>query len=157
MDPLFKGEEGPGKDMDHDPNRTGKTAFFQILMIVGVWLSDLGWATWDENLHLTLIQTVSQVINKTNCWVCTHLPEHGNKGVSLIVIPLPANLSWTNLWENTSWGRKYEEVLELEVSSFVPLESYYVWVQRCNLPKGMGKQDCINTGTTYVGNQTSCN
>ena len=54
-------------------------------------------------------------------------------------------------------SKKYEEVLELEVSSFVPLESYYVCVQRCNPPKGMGKQDCINTGTTYVGNQTSCN
>lgn len=156
MDPRFKGEEGPGEDMDHDPNWTSKIAFFQILMIVGVWLSDLGWATWDGNLHLTLIQTVFQVINKMNCWVCTHLPQHGNKGVSLIRIPLPANLPWTNLWENTSWGQKYEEVLELEVSSFVPLESYYVCVQRCNPPKGMGKQDCINTGTTYVGNQTSC-
>lgn len=145
MDPLFKGEEGPGEDMDHHPNRTRKIAVFLILMIAGVWFSDLGWAIWDENLHLSLIQTISQVINKTRCWVCTHLPENGNKSVSLIGIPLPANLSWTNLWENTSWGRKYEEVLELEVSSFVPLESYYVCVQRCNPPKGMGKQDCINT------------
>uniref|UniRef100_A0A8B9UZ12 Envelope protein syncytin-Car1 n=1 Tax=Anas zonorhyncha TaxID=75864 RepID=A0A8B9UZ12_9AVES len=143
--------------MDHHSNWTNKIMVFQILMIAGVWFSDSGWAVWDENLHLSLIQTISQVINKTNCWVCTHLPQHGNKGVSLIRIPLPANLPWTNLWENTSWGQKYEEVLELEVSSFVPLESYYVCVQRCNPPKGMGKQDCINTGTTYVGNQTSCN
>uniref|UniRef100_A0A493U163 Uncharacterized protein n=1 Tax=Anas platyrhynchos platyrhynchos TaxID=8840 RepID=A0A493U163_ANAPP len=143
--------------MDHHSNWTNKITVFQILMIAGMWFSDSGWAVWDENLHLSLIQTISQVINKTNCCVCTHLPQHGNKGVSLIGIPLPANLPWTNLWENTSWGQKYEEVLELEVSSFMPLESYYVCVQRRNPPKGMGKQDCINTDTTYVGNQTSCN
>lgn len=157
MDPLFKGEEGTWENMDRYSNWASQVAVLQILMIVGIWFSGSGWAAWDENLHLSLVQKISQAINRTNCWVCTHMPEHGNKGVSLIGIPLPANISWTNLWVNTSWSRKYEEALGLEVSSPTPSESYYTCVQRCNPPKGMGKQDCINTNTTYVGNQTSCN
>ena len=157
LDPLFKGEEGTWENMDGYSNWASQVAVLQILMIVGIWFSGSGWVAWDENLHLSLVQKISQAINRTNCWVRTHMPEHGNKGVSLIGIPLPANISWTNLWVNTSWSRKYEEALGLEVSSPTPSESYYTYVQRCNPPKGMGKQDCINTNTTYVGNQTSCN
>ncbi|XP_055556315.1 syncytin-1-like [Falco cherrug] len=140
--------------MDHYSNRIHQNAVLQIVIVVS-WLPGLCLTSWDQNTHLSLIQGISQVLNKTNCWICTHMPEHGNKGISLIGIPLPRNVSLTNLWENTSWNVKDNEILKLEISSPAVHESYYTCVQRCNPPKGMGIVDC--NPVMYVGSQSFCN
>lgn len=59
-------------------------------------------ARWNLNSHFSLTQNVSQILNRTDCWIGTHMPEHGGKGISLIGIPIPRNHSWTNLWGSTT-------------------------------------------------------
>ncbi|KAF1485859.1 Syncytin-2, partial [Megadyptes antipodes antipodes] len=109
---------------------------------------------WRENTHLTLVQQVTKLVNRSDCWICTHIPEHGEKRISLIGIPIPSNVSWTNLWVNTSWDSEIDAE-QIDITTPTPQDSYYTCVQRCNPPTGMGKLHC--KGTVYVGNQTACN
>uniref|UniRef100_A0A8B9FUU2 Envelope glycoprotein n=1 Tax=Amazona collaria TaxID=241587 RepID=A0A8B9FUU2_9PSIT len=120
---------------------------FQIAVIIGKIMG-----RWELNTHFTLTQNVSLILNKTNCWICTYMPEYGGKEVSLIGIPIPRNITWSTLWENTTW---YDNDEKLEISSPEVQEPYYTCVQRCNPTKGQGKIDCVNG--TYVGNYTMCN
>ncbi|XP_040977079.1 LOW QUALITY PROTEIN: syncytin-2-like [Aquila chrysaetos chrysaetos] len=112
-------------------------------------------ARWYSNTHFALTQNISRILNKTDCWVCTHLPEYGGKGLPLIGIPVPKDHSWASLWENTSWNTNNDEIWKLEITSPETLEPYCTCIRRCNPPKGQGKIDCI--GGTYVGNHTVCN
>ncbi|NXJ72595.1 MER34 protein, partial [Rostratula benghalensis] len=87
--------------------------------------------------------------------ICTHMPENGNKGMSLIGIPLPKDVPLSDLWENTSWQNISGNMLKLEISSPVGYEPFCMCVQRCNPPRGQGKMDC--EGGVEVGNQSFCN
>lgn len=49
---------------------------------------------WNSNLHLSLTSEVSKVLNRTNCWICMHMPEHSGKPFSLIGVPIRGNESW---------------------------------------------------------------
>jgi len=114
-------------------------------------------ARWNLNSHLAITQNVSQILNKINCWICAHMPEHGGKGISLIGIPIPKNISWANLWTNTTRNDENDEVLELEIRSPEAQKPYCTCVQRCNPPRGKGKLDCGDVPLMYVGNHTACN
>ncbi|XP_040977549.1 endogenous retroviral envelope protein HEMO-like [Aquila chrysaetos chrysaetos] len=140
--------------MDGHPYRTHGSAILQIMMVTELLLGS-NEARWNLNSHFSLTQNVSQILNRTDCWICTHMPEHGGKGISLIGIPIPRNHSWTDLWESTTWYTDNDEVRKLEITSPEAQEPYCTCVQRCNPPRGLGKIDSVNG--TYVGNHTICN
>ncbi|XP_075302620.1 endogenous retrovirus group PABLB member 1 Env polyprotein-like [Opisthocomus hoazin] len=142
--------------MDSNPYWTYGFTIFQTVITLWLLLGS-NKARWNLNSHLAVTQNVSQILNKTNCWICTHTPEHGGKGISLIGIPIPKNISWANLWTNTTWNDKNNEVLELEIISPEAQKPYCTCVQRCNPPRGKGKLDCKDVPLTYVGNHTACN
>lgn len=112
---------------------------------------------WNANLHLLLTSKVSKVLNRTNCWICMHMPEHSGKSFSLIGVPIRGNESWREYWVNTTWERSPTQgmVQPLEITN--SQEPSYTCVQRCNPPKGTAKQDRSCNNTTFVGNQTNCN
>ncbi|KAM9609809.1 electroneutral sodium bicarbonate exchanger 1-like [Morphnus guianensis] len=129
--------------MDRHLYRTHRSAIFQIMIITELLLGP-NEARWNSNSHFSLTQNVSQILNRTDCWICTHMPEYGGKGISLIGIPIPSNHSWATLWESTTWYTGNDEVQKLEITSPKAQEPYCTCVQRCNPPKGLGKLDCVN-------------
>ncbi|KAF1436292.1 Syncytin-2, partial [Pygoscelis papua] len=135
--------------MEGRTDRNNFIAIVSIILQIGQVQSG-----WKENAHLTLVQRVTEAVNRSDCWVCTHLPEYGKRGISLIGIPIPSNVSWVNLWVNTSWDSEVD-VEQIDITTPTPQDPYYTCVQRCNPPTGMGKLHCNNT--VYVGNQTACN
>lgn len=137
--------------MDCNFYRAYQAAAFQILLIVGGTES-----RWDLNSHLALAEGISKTLNKTDCWVCMHMPEYSGKNIPLIGIPIPGNRSWTNYWENTTWGNNTLKYYPLKIYSPPTPESYSKCVQRCNPPRGMDKVGGCQ-GLVYVGNQTGCN
>ena len=98
-----------------------------------------------------------QIANKSNCWVCTHFPEHTKKGIPLIGDPIPANISWANLWKNTTFSVSRElEEQEWEIDLPDTQEKYCTCIQQCNPPKVTDKIDC-KLKSMFVGNYTQCN
>ena len=59
----------------------------------------------DSNRHLMMIQKTIQTANRASGWVCTHFPEHSDKGVPVLGILLPANIPWNRLGGNRSFER----------------------------------------------------
>ncbi|XP_068062062.1 syncytin-2-like [Anomalospiza imberbis] len=114
-------------------------------------------ARWDLNMHLSLTEGISRTLNRTNCWICTHMPEYSEKGISLIGIPIPGNKSWFTFWENTSWPKYTYKPRSLEIYSPKATDPYCKCVQRCNPPKGMDKEEGSCKNVVYVGNHTVCN
>lgn len=137
--------------MDHHPSWTYQIAILQVILTYGG-----AEARWDLNAHFSLTEGVSRVLNRTNCWICTHIPEYSGKDISLIGIPIPGNESWVTFWEKTSWPNYIYRPQPLEIYSPVVEKPYYQCVQRCNPPKGMDKIGGYNN-TAYVGNHTVCN
>ncbi|NXY00644.1 MER34 protein, partial [Centropus bengalensis] len=142
--------------MGRHPGGTHKTAILQILMTIGLLPSSNN-AHWNMNVHFSLTQNVSKILNKFNCWICTHMPEHGGKMVSLIGIPIPGNQSWHNLWKNTTWPTN-PEIQKLEITSPEVQEPYGTCVRRdCNQSKGKKTCEYLLGKGTYVGNYRFCN
>ncbi|XP_077646896.1 syncytin-A-like [Lonchura striata] len=137
--------------MDCYSRRTYQIAILQIILTYGG-----AWARWDLNLHLSLTEGISRTLNRTNCWICTHMPEYSGKQILLIGIPIPGNNPWTRYWENTTWVNYTYRAQPLKIHNPTIKKSYYKCVQRCNPPKGLDKVGSCNN-VQYVGNQTGCN
>ncbi|XP_074723318.1 endogenous retrovirus group PABLB member 1 Env polyprotein-like [Strix uralensis] len=137
--------------MDYYTHWTYQIAVLQILVTF-----ESGDTRWNPNFHFALTQGISQALNKTDCWICTHMPEHSGKEISLIGIPIPGNESWKYFWGNTSWPEETYKPQSLEISSPVAGIPYCKCVQRCNPPKGLDKVGGCED-TVYVGNHTMCN
>lgn len=68
----------------------------RIMFLVSLATVELTGNGWDQNTHLFLIQSITQILHKNDCWICTQCLGILVKGKSLIGIPLPLNVSWTN-------------------------------------------------------------
>lgn len=105
-------------------------------------------AAWQENSYVQLTWNITQIINKTDCWVCTQMPRHSGHGVPLMGVPLPLNVSWTNVtfWKDTTlrkdphakWGQR------LEMKTIIANTSGVC----CLLSSG---------NVTFVGEYSNCN
>jgi len=47
---------------------------------------------WDRNLHLILVQNITQILHKNDCWIYTQMPTSGESRRTLIGIPIPGSL-----------------------------------------------------------------
>lgn len=87
---------------------------------------------------------------------CTHFPEHTKKGIPLVGILVPTNVSWTNFCKNTSFIISREiEKQDWDVDVWKPQESYGNCIQQCSPQKAINRQT-INQ-TTSVGEYRWCN
>lgn len=138
--------------MDLHPAWAYQVATLQMMLLVGIHE-----ASWDLNFHLSLAGGISRILNKSDCWICTQIPEHGGKKTSLIGIPIPGNDSWVTLWENTTWSDYYlPRPQPLGILSPVVGTPYCKCVQRCNPPKGLDKAGSCS-GAVNIGYHMMCN
>uniref|UniRef100_A0A8B9NB51 ERVV2 protein n=1 Tax=Accipiter nisus TaxID=211598 RepID=A0A8B9NB51_9AVES len=64
-------------------------------------------SSWDQNLHLILTQNITQVLRKSDYWICTQMPTSGHSQVlPLIGVPLPINVS---LFNNPQCGKGHPD------------------------------------------------
>jgi len=69
------------------------TVISLILLVMMVAMSPGIWTKqWDGNLHLILIQNITQILHKNDCWICTQTPTSGESKVTLTGIPIPGSL-----------------------------------------------------------------
>ena len=77
--------------------------------------------SWNQNLYLRLIQNVTRILNKSNCWICTQLPKSGEKtGIPLIGLPIPFKTNWNELWKDPVYTDKEQsnlQVLKIQASN----------------------------------------
>lgn len=67
---------------------------FQVITISVINIA----ATWNLNTQYMLTWNISLILNKTNCWIYTKIPEHREKAIYLIGIPIPKEEFTPELW-----------------------------------------------------------
>jgi len=64
-----------------------------ILWVMTVAMSPAIWTKqWDRNLHVMLVQNITQILHKNDCWICTQMPTSGETKITLVRIPIPDSL-----------------------------------------------------------------
>lgn len=150
MGPLLEGQESSRETMEshHEIRWT-----FGILTVICV-STNFETLAWRENTFVQLHEGIAKAVNQTDCWICTQMPENGDKTIPLVGIPVPINrTSLTTSWTDTTWNTTLTS--RLDIISPLTSDPYCTCVSRCNPPKGLGKVDC-GSGT-FVGNYTQCN
>uniref|UniRef100_A0A8V5GVG6 Uncharacterized protein n=1 Tax=Melopsittacus undulatus TaxID=13146 RepID=A0A8V5GVG6_MELUD len=137
-------------------DRTFRTLVYEIASVI-IWTHMItGAQAWDQILYLNLMQNVTEVFNRSDCWVCAQLPKSGESlELPLIGVPIPNTVSWTNLWVNTS-NLYSKGRLRFGIVSPNPGNKYYTCAQRCITPgTKVGDHTCLNA--TDVGHHSNCN
>uniref|UniRef100_A0A8C8S7K0 Envelope protein syncytin-Car1 n=2 Tax=Pelusios castaneus TaxID=367368 RepID=A0A8C8S7K0_9SAUR len=128
------------------------TLYFSILFLINFQVSLFRLPTaWKDNWFLNITRAAGQAVNQSDCWICAHSPPHAAHGIPLYGIPLPGNLSWSQLWKNTAFEETDRQAWEV----FVPPTSYALCVQRS--PRMHRPLNATSTSGFFVGNFSDCN
>lgn len=44
---------------------------------------------WKRNSHIKLMQAVTLITNRSNCWICSQFPTHSDESIWMMGIPMP--------------------------------------------------------------------
>lgn len=126
----------------------------------------IGAGAWDQNTYLRLLKGVVENFNRTDCWICSQLPENSARGFPLVGATFPntteiyAALSTNRLshyvnisLDQLQWKLEFEE----PILGSLPVSC----VQRCweeSVPKNSGgnKTDSKCGNLTFIGSYPNC-
>jgi len=64
-----------------------------ILWVIMVAMSPTSWTErCDRNLHLILVQNITQILHKNDCWISIQMPTSAESKVTFTGIPIPDSL-----------------------------------------------------------------
>ncbi|XP_058032621.1 uncharacterized protein LOC131195016 [Ahaetulla prasina] len=87
---------------------------------------------WDRNSYFLDVQNISRIVNKTDCWICMHVPPHAKGGLIIHAIPFNKTIWFQNNWK---WYRGRAGILQsddvpapvLAVASRIQEEAAFCW------------------------------